>query len=77
MHPYQSERIQGGGEIPASARALMKYIGITKIAGTISEETDGVNGIQPMIVAAEMNIPIIDVDLMCRAYPNVRSSLYS
>ncbi|EMD31880.1 hypothetical protein CERSUDRAFT_109067 [Gelatoporia subvermispora B] len=70
-----AERLQGGDEIPASARALMRYMGFTDIAATISEEIGGGNGIQPMLVAAEMGKPVADADLMGRAYPNMYQSL--
>ncbi|KAI0777763.1 DUF917-domain-containing protein [Trametes elegans] len=70
-----SERLQGGDEIPASARALMKYLGISDFTGAISEEIGGGNGIQPMIVAAEMGKTVLDCDLMGRAYPNMYQTL--
>ncbi|KAI0711177.1 hydantoinase/oxoprolinase [Cerioporus squamosus] len=70
-----SERLQGGDEIPAAARALMKYLGIENFAGSISEEIGGGNGIQPMIVAAEMGKAVLDCDLMGRAYPNMYQTL--
>ncbi|OCH93351.1 DUF917-domain-containing protein [Obba rivulosa] len=70
-----AERLQGGDEIPASARALMRYMGFSDIAATISEEIGGGNGIQPMLVAAEMGKPVADADLMGRAYPNMYQSL--
>ncbi|OSD08105.1 hydantoinase/oxoprolinase [Trametes coccinea BRFM310] len=70
-----SERLQGGTEIPSSARALMKYLGIDDFTGTISEEIGGGNGIQPMIVAAEMGKAVLDGDLMGRAYPNMYQTL--
>ncbi|THH01275.1 hypothetical protein EW026_g1378 [Hermanssonia centrifuga] len=65
----------GGSEIPASARALMKYMGMDDFAGAISDEIGGGNGIQPMIVAAELGKPVLDADLMGRAYPNMYQSL--
>ncbi|KAL1943929.1 hypothetical protein VTO73DRAFT_3747 [Trametes versicolor] len=70
-----SERLQGGDEIPSSARELMKYLGVTDFEGTISEEIGGGNGIQPMIVAAEMGKTVLDCDLMGRAYPNMWQTL--
>ncbi|KAI0674400.1 hydantoinase/oxoprolinase [Trametes maxima] len=70
-----SERLQGGDEIPASARALMKYLGIDDFTGAISEEIGGGNGIQPMIVAAEMGKSVLDCDLMGRAYPNMYQTI--
>lgn len=49
----------------------MTYMGLKDIAGAISDEIGGGNGIQPMIVAGEMNKVVLDADLMGRAYPNV------
>ncbi|KAI0938669.1 hypothetical protein AcV5_000296 [Taiwanofungus camphoratus] len=69
------ERLQGGDEIPASTRAIMTYMGLKDIAGAISDEIGGGNGIQPMIVAGEMNKVVLDADLMGRAYPNMYQSL--
>lgn len=67
----QNERLQGGNEIPTSIQQLLHYMRIDDFAGTISDEIGGGNGIQPMIVAAEMGKPVLDADLMGRAYPNV------
>ncbi|CCM04742.1 uncharacterized protein FIBRA_06931 [Fibroporia radiculosa] len=69
------ERLQGGNEIPSAIRALMKYMGLQDVAGTISDEIGGGNGLQPMIVAAEMGKTVLDGDLMGRAYPNMYQSL--
>ncbi|KAF7797056.1 hypothetical protein EIP86_008248 [Pleurotus ostreatoroseus] len=66
-----NERLQGGNEIPTSIRTLLHYLRIDDFAGTISDEIGGGNGIQPMIVAAEMGKPVLDADLMGRAYPNM------
>ncbi|THH28580.1 hypothetical protein EUX98_g5611 [Antrodiella citrinella] len=70
-----NERLQGGGEIPTSARALLKYLGLADFYGTISDEIGGGNGIQPMIVAAELGKVVLDADLMGRAYPNMYQTL--
>ncbi|KAK7683209.1 hypothetical protein QCA50_013882 [Cerrena zonata] len=70
-----NERLQGGNEIPTSIQALLKYQGLSDFTGTISDEIGGGNGIQPMIVAAEMGKPVLDADLMGRAYPNMYQSL--
>lgn len=51
----------------------MKYLGMADFEGAISDEIGGGNGIQPMIVAAEMGKSVLDADLMGRAYPNVSS----
>ncbi|CAL1709132.1 unnamed protein product [Somion occarium] len=70
-----NERLQGGNEIPTSIQAVLRYQGLGDFAGTISDEIGGGNGIQPMIVAAEMGKPVLDADLMGRAYPNMYQSL--
>ncbi|KAI0072072.1 DUF917-domain-containing protein [Panus rudis PR-1116 ss-1] len=70
-----NERLQGGNEIPTSIQALAKYTGLEDFAGTISDEIGGGNGIQPMIVAAELDKVVLDADLMGRAYPNMYQSL--
>lgn len=49
----------------------MKYLAMQDFAGVISDEIGGGNGLQPMILAAETDKPVIDADLMGRAYPNV------
>ncbi|TCD68757.1 hypothetical protein EIP91_009903 [Steccherinum ochraceum] len=70
-----NERLQGGGEITSSARALLKHLGLNDFAGTVSDEIGGGNGIQPMIVAAELGKVVLDADLMGRAYPNMYQTL--
>ncbi len=55
----------------------MKYMGMDDFAGAISDEIGGGNGIQPMIVAAELGKPVLDADLMGRAYPNVSFRYFS
>lgn len=49
----------------------MQYMHLDDFEGAVSDEIGGGNGIQPMIVGAEMGKPILDADLMGRAYPNV------
>lgn len=69
------ERVQGGNEIPTSIRRLMTYMNLQDFTGVISDEIGGGNGIQPMLVAAEMGKTVLDADLMGRAYPNMYQSL--
>ena len=49
----------------------MKYLALEDFTGAISDEIGGGNGLQPMIIAAEMDKVVLDADLMGRAYPNV------
>lgn len=51
----------------------MKYMGLQDFVGVISDEIGGGNGLQPTILSAEMDRPVLDGDLMGRAYPNVSS----
>lgn len=51
----------------------MIYMHMPDYYGAISDEIGGGNGIQPMIIAAELDKPVLDADLMGRAYPNVSS----
>ncbi|KZT10328.1 DUF917-domain-containing protein [Laetiporus sulphureus 93-53] len=69
------ERLQGESEIPASIYALTTYMGLKDFKGVVSDEIGGGNGLQPMIVAAEMGKTVLDADLMGRAYPNMYQSL--
>ena len=55
----------------------MKYMGLGDFTGVISDEIGGGNGIQPMLVAAEMGKIVLDADLMGRAYPNARPPVSS
>ncbi|KIP10827.1 hypothetical protein PHLGIDRAFT_22081 [Phlebiopsis gigantea 11061_1 CR5-6] len=72
-----NERLQGGAEIPASSRELMIYMHMPDYYGAISDEIGGGNGIQPMIIAAELDKPVLDADLMGRAYPNSLPGAYN
>ena len=49
----------------------MKYMGIRDFTGFVPDEVGGGNGVQPMIMAAETDIIVLDADLMGRAYPHV------
>lgn len=57
----------------------MKYMKFDDFTGLVSDEIGGGNGMQPMLVAAEMGKVVLDSDLMGRAYPNVcrATSLFS
>ncbi|KLO06736.1 DUF917-domain-containing protein [Schizopora paradoxa] len=68
-----SERIPSGVEIPTAGRNLVKFLGIEKISALISDEIGGKNGLEPMLLATEtdFNLPIVDADLMGRAYPRL------
>ncbi|KZO91757.1 hydantoinase/oxoprolinase [Calocera viscosa TUFC12733] len=69
------ERLPAGTEITTAMKALTEHVGISKISGTISDEIGGGNGIVPLMLAAELNVPAMDGDLMGRAYPNMNQCL--
>jgi DUF917 family protein len=43
-----------------------------KTSGLVSIEIGGMNGIDPLLTAAELGIPVIDADLMGRAFPELQ-----
>ncbi|KZO91644.1 hydantoinase/oxoprolinase [Calocera viscosa TUFC12733] len=69
------ERMTGGTEMPAALDALMTHMNITEIAGTISDEIGGGNGIAPIVVSGSIGVATLDCDLMGRAYPNMDQTL--
>ncbi|KAH8112959.1 DUF917-domain-containing protein [Phellopilus nigrolimitatus] len=74
-----SERIPSGQEIPTACIQSMRFLGIKKdqVAAVISDEIGGKNGLEPMLLAAreEFDLPVVDGDLMGRAYPRLEQIL--
>ncbi|MFQ6016287.1 MAG: DUF917 domain-containing protein [Anaerolineae bacterium] len=61
-------------EIGAATEAFLtleKYLG-TKVYATMSAEIGGANSIMPLVVAAELGIPVVDADTMGRAFPELQ-----
>ncbi|ORY25558.1 DUF917-domain-containing protein [Naematelia encephala] len=69
-----SERIQGQIEILTAYKALTQYMGKEPM-GMISGEMGGGNGLQPMLLASQLDKPIFDGDARGRAYPQLHISL--
>ncbi|KZT59564.1 hypothetical protein CALCODRAFT_516015 [Calocera cornea HHB12733] len=69
------ERMPGGNEMPAAMEALKTHMGITEVAGTITDEIGGGNGIAPILVSGNLGIVTLDCDLLGRAFPNLDQSL--
>lgn len=65
------EKIANGGEFKRAFEKLEKYYG-KKIYATMPIEAGGVNSMIPLAVAAQMGVPIIDVDGMGRAFPELQ-----
>lgn len=68
------EKVPAGGEIVAAFRALEDYYG-RKITHTVPAEAGGLNSITPFTLAAQVGIPVVDADLMGRAFPELQMCL--
>lgn len=65
------EKIPRGEEIVNAFKALETYLG-TKARATMSCEAGGLNSTTPFTVAAELGIPLVDADMMGRAFPELQ-----
>ncbi|KAK5088066.1 hypothetical protein LTR05_002282 [Lithohypha guttulata] len=63
------ERLQSGEEIPATVDELNKLLGHKSFQGIVAVEIGGGNGIVTFPTSARFSVPVIDCDLMGRAYP--------
>jgi DUF917 family protein len=68
------EKVPAGGEIVAAFRALEDYYG-RKITHTVPAEAGGLNSVTPFTLAAQVGIPVVDADLMGRAFPELQMCL--
>ena len=69
------EKIAGGNEETDAARALETHVGRTFDA-IAPFEMGGGNSMVPMIVAANLGIPLVDGDGMGRAFPELQMITY-
>lgn len=61
----------------ARAVAMMEdYLG-RKFRAVMSVEIGGGNGLQPLLVAAQLRIPVVDADAMGRAYPEAQMTSFA
>jgi uncharacterized protein len=65
------EKVPRGDEIVSAFRSLETYLGKRGFA-TMSCEAGGLNSTTPFTVAAEVGIPLVDADMMGRAYPELQ-----
>lgn len=65
------EKLPGGKEAVTSFQALESYLG-KKIFATYPIEAGGLNSMQPLALAAKLGIPVVDVDGMGRAFPELQ-----
>jgi len=65
------EKVPSGKEIVTAFKALTEYYGKEPRA-TMSCEAGGLNSTTPFTVAVELGIPIVDADMMGRAFPELQ-----
>ncbi|KAJ6233215.1 hydantoinase [Anaeramoeba flamelloides] len=66
------EKILSGIENTNVVKTMQKYSKTGKIEYVMPIECGGLNSLEPMIAAANLDIPIIDADFMQRAFPKVQ-----
>lgn len=69
------EKAPSGEEAFATFNALEKYLG-EKIVATIPIEAGGINSMLPLALAAKLGIPVVDVDGMGRAFPELQMTTF-
>ena len=70
------EKLPAGSEIIVAFKALEKYLG-RPIDATVSAEAGGLNSDTPFTLAAQLGLPLVDADLMGRAFPELQMCLPS
>jgi DUF917 family protein len=65
------EKIPRGEEIVNAFKSLETYLG-RPVRATMSCEAGGLNSTTPFTVAAELGIPLVDGDMMGRAFPELQ-----
>ena len=65
------EKIPRGDEVVRAFEALQTYLG-RPVRATMSCEAGGLNSTTPFTVAAELGIPLVDADMMGRAFPELQ-----
>jgi DUF917 family protein len=65
------ERLADSRNIARAVAMQEEYSGI-KFRAVMSLEIGGGNGIQPLMAAAHLGLPVVDADLMGRAYPEAQ-----
>lgn len=66
-----TEKIPSGQEVMAAFEALQDYLG-REITHTMSIEAGGLNSTIPLVVASRLGLPIVDADMMGRAFPELQ-----
>ena len=67
------ERLTDPEHCARPARAMERYMG-RPFAAVMSAEIGGANGVMPLLVAALMDLPVVDADPRGRAFPEMQMS---
>lgn len=70
------EKLEEGTEGERVLRCLEQFLEV-KIGAVISAEIGGGNGLEPMITAAALDLPVVDADGMGRAFPEMQMTTFS
>jgi DUF917 family protein len=65
------EKLASGDEILAAVDAVENYLG-RKMTHAVAAEVGGINSLFPFVVAAKRGVPVVDADLMGRAFPELQ-----
>ena len=70
------ERLQDSRDVARAVELMQDYLG-RKFDAVMAVEIGGSNAFQPLMVAAHLNIPIVDADAMGRAYPEAQMTSFA
>lgn len=70
------ERLSDPAVAARAVQMMEEYLG-RSFRAVMSLEVGGGNAIQPILVAARMNIPVVDADSMGRAYPEAQMTSFA
>lgn len=70
------ERIKEGREGVRAVQSLEKHLNF-KADAIACQEIGGANSMEPLIIAAQLGLPVVDADGMGRAFPEMQMTTYS
>jgi DUF917 family protein len=70
------EKLPSGEEVVTAVKALEEYLD-RPVRAVMSGEAGGLNSVIPFTVAAALGIPIVDADMMGRAFPELQMCIPS
>jgi DUF917 family protein len=71
-----AEKLPSGQEIPDAVAALTRWTDVAPVA-VVAVEVGGLNGAVAVLAAAELGLPLLDVDLMGRAFPRADQTTHA